>query len=172
MCLGLFHSYIAFSTVKLGAVNISVNTCYFQSFRCLHITPDVLQQVQLEQGDRRVGRERTTALLSDPPASMFDFQQWPQATANDRQVQIPSHCGFKIQLTGRVHKLTKKKSVRRICHWNRLNLSRERIALPMRRRCGTNPSLEGERRVGSRRGGSKWKGLSANHVSIEYCHIC
>lgn len=75
MCLGLFHSCIAFSTVKIGAVNISVNTCYFQSFRCLHITPDVLQQVQLEQGDKRVGRERSTALSSDPPASMFDSQQ-------------------------------------------------------------------------------------------------
>lgn len=106
VCLRLFHSCIAFSTVKLGAANISVKTCYFQSFRCLHITPDVLQQVQLEQGDRRAGPERSTALSSVPPVSKFDSQQWPQATANDSQVQIPSHCGFKIQLTRRVHKLT------------------------------------------------------------------
>lgn len=156
MCLRLFHSCIAFSTVKFGAVNISVNTCYFQSFRCLHITPDVLQQVQLEQGDKRAGRERSTALSSVPPVSKFDSQQWPQATANDSQVQIPSHCGFKIQLTRRVHKLThthKKKSVPGIFHWNRLNLSRKRSALPVRRKCGTSPSLKGERRIGSRRGG-------------------
>jgi len=75
--------------------------------------------------------------------------------ANDSQVQILSHCGFKIQLTGRVHKLTTTKSVPRICNWNRLSVCVEK-GMPMGRKCGTAPFLDDpERLISGRKDQSK-----------------